>query len=115
MAREMNEKTKEPIQIDLYHLQHGQIRPLSTYIPQDTKTHRCLQSGEPKEILYYPNEIGMLRKLTPRECFRLMGFLQDEIKLELISDSQLYKLAGNGWDINLASKIFKKMFPNEMK
>ena len=115
MAREMNEKTKEPIQIDLYHLQHGQIRPLSTYIPQDTKTHRCLQSGEPKEILYYPNEIGMLRKLTPRECFRLMGFLQDEIKLEGISDSQLYKLAGNGWDINLASKIFKRMFPNEMK
>jgi len=27
-----------------------------------------------------------------------------------ISDSQKYKLAGNGWDINLVSKIFKRMF-----
>ncbi len=51
-----------------------------------------------------------IRKLTPKECFRLMGFLDDEINLEGISNSQCYKLAGNGWDINLVSKIFKKMF-----
>ena len=53
---------------------------------------------------------GYFRKLTPKECFRLMGFLDDEINLEGISNSQCYKLAGNGWDINLVSKIFKKMF-----
>lgn len=140
IAKKMHEETKEPIQIDLYHLQYGEIRPLSSYIPQNTKVHRCLQSGEPKEILYYPQEISptlttelahstgntfnpqtflkltnQLRRLTPRECFRLMGFLKDEIKLDGISDSQLYKLAGNGWDINLVSKIFKKMFPKEIK
>lgn len=139
IAKKMHEETKEPIQIDLYHLQHGEIRPLTTYIPQNTKVHRCLQSGEPKEILYYPQEISptlttelshqtgntfnpqkfleltnQLRRLTPKEYFRLMGFLQDEIKLDGISDSQLYKLAGNGWDINLVSKIFKRMFPNEV-
>jgi DNA (cytosine-5)-methyltransferase 1 len=51
-----------------------------------------------------------IRKLTPTECFRLMGFLQDEINLEGLSDTQRYKLAGNGWDINLASKIFSNMF-----
>ena len=49
---------------------------------------------------------GLLRRLTPKECFRLMGFLNDEIKLEALSDTQCYKLAGNGWEINLASKIF---------
>lgn len=51
-----------------------------------------------------------LRKLTPKECFRLMGFLDDGINLDGLSDTQKYKLSGNGWDINLVSKIFKKMF-----
>ena len=51
-----------------------------------------------------------IRRLTPKECFRLMGFLNDEINLERLSDTQKYKLAGNGWDINLVSKIFQKMF-----
>jgi DNA (cytosine-5)-methyltransferase 1 len=50
------------------------------------------------------------RKLTPRECFRLMGFLNDEINLDNLSDSQLYKLAGNGWEINIVSLILKQMF-----
>ena len=39
-----------------------------------------------------------LRKLTPRECFRLMGVSEENIDKLLnagISDSQLYKLAGN--------------------
>lgn len=53
---------------------------------------------------------GYFRKLTPKECFRLMGFLNDEINLEGLSNTQRYKLAGNGWDINLVSKIFKEMF-----
>ena len=51
-----------------------------------------------------------IRKLTPKECFRLMGFLNDEIKLDYLSNTQKYKLAGNGWDINLVSKIFDKMY-----
>lgn len=50
------------------------------------------------------------RRLTPKECFRLMGFFNDEIKFGDLKDSKLYFLAGNGWDINVASKIFKQMF-----
>ena len=53
---------------------------------------------------------GEFRRLTPKECFRLMGFFDDKINLEELSDTQCYRLAGNGWDINLVSKIFKKMF-----
>ena len=53
---------------------------------------------------------GEFRRLTPKECFRLMGFFDDKINLEELSDTQCYILAGNGWDINLVSKIFKKMF-----
>lgn len=50
-----------------------------------------------------------IRRLTPRECFRLMGFLDDEINLNGLSDTAKYKLAGNGWEINLASKVLKNM------
>jgi DNA (cytosine-5)-methyltransferase 1 len=53
---------------------------------------------------------GQFIVLTPKECFRLMGFLNDEINLEGISENKKYKLAGNGWDINLVSKIFVSMF-----
>ena len=59
------------------------------------------------------NVTGNLRRLTPKECFRLMGFLNDEINLDGLSDTQKYKLAGNGWDINLVSKLFKEMLKNE--
>jgi DNA (cytosine-5)-methyltransferase 1 len=51
-----------------------------------------------------------IRRLTPKECFRLMGFLNDEINLEGLSDTQRYKLAGNGQDVNMVSLIFKEMF-----
>ncbi len=51
-----------------------------------------------------------IRKLTPTECFRLQGFSDGEINLEGLSNTQRYKLAGNGWDVNLVSKIFKEMF-----
>ena len=57
--------------------------------------------------------VRSLRKLTPKEFFRLMGFLDDEIKLDGLSDVQRYKLAGNGWDINLVSKLFREMFGND--
>jgi len=50
------------------------------------------------------------RRLTPKECFRLQGFFNDEIKFGDLSDHKLYFLAGNGWDINVASKIFTQLF-----
>jgi len=58
-------------------------------------------------------QTGQLRRLTPKECFRLMGFLNDEIKLDGLSDTQRYKLAGNGQDVNMVTLIFKEMFKNE--
>jgi DNA (cytosine-5)-methyltransferase 1 len=52
----------------------------------------------------------ILRKLTPKECFRLQGFLNDEIDISNLSDTQCYKLAGNGQSVNVVMKIFKEMF-----
>lgn len=50
------------------------------------------------------------RFLTPRECFRLMGFVNDEIDISMLTIAQAYDLAGNGWEINVASLIFKRLF-----
>lgn len=50
------------------------------------------------------------RRLTPTECFKLMGFTEkDKLDLSNISDVAKYKLVGNGWDINLVSKILKNL------
>lgn len=52
-----------------------------------------------------------IRKLTPHECWKLMGWKQKEIDLiQGVSDNQLYKQAGNSIVINVLEKIFKKIF-----
>ena len=51
-----------------------------------------------------------IRKLTPKECWRLMGFSDDDFdKAEKInSNSQLYKQAGNSIVVNVLMAIFKQ-------
>lgn len=54
-----------------------------------------------------------IRKLTPRECFRLMDVPEHHINRLLnagISNSQLYKLAGNSIVVACLYHIFRKMF-----
>lgn len=55
-----------------------------------------------------------IRKLTPKECFRLQGFLKDEINLNNLSDAQKSKLAGNGWCIKQVVPIFKNLLINKI-
>jgi DNA (cytosine-5)-methyltransferase 1 len=76
-------------------------------ISKNDGTTYCLDSGNCQGIVAM---VGQLRRLTPKECFRLMGFLNDEINLDGLSDTQRYKLAGNGQDVNVVSLIFKEMF-----
>lgn len=49
-----------------------------------------------------------IRKLTPRECFNLQGFPRD-YKLPAISDSSLYKLAGNAVSVPVVELISQKI------
>lgn len=49
-----------------------------------------------------------IRKLTPRECFRLQGF-PDSYKLPNISKSALYKQAGNSVSTTVIARIAEKM------
>ncbi len=55
---------------------------------------------------------GRVRKLTPRECFRLQGFTDeqyDRLVAEGISESQLYKLAGNSVTTDVVAAIGRKL------
>ena len=54
--------------------------------------------------------IGRIRKLTPRECWRLQGFTDEQFnnaKATGLSDSRLYKMAGNAVTVNVISEIGK--------
>ena len=51
-----------------------------------------------------------IRKLTPKECFRLMGFSDQDFEKasKVNSNSQLYKQAGNSIVVNVLMAIFKQ-------
>ena len=53
-----------------------------------------------------------IRKLTPKECWRLMGFDDEDFyKAEAVnSNAQLYKQAGNSIVVDVIVKIYEKLF-----
>lgn len=56
-----------------------------------------------------------MRKLTPKECFRLQG-VSDEMfeRAEFVnSDNQLYKQGGNACTVNVVYEIAKKLEKSE--
>lgn len=66
--------------------------------------HKRKYSTHEKKIGY------SVRKLSVNEHYRLMGFNEGEIDFAEQSYQQLCKRAGNGWDINVVSKIFGFIF-----
>lgn len=46
-----------------------------------------------------------IRKLTPRECFKLQGFPDDFILPKDVSDSRLYKQAGNSVSVTVIKRL----------
>lgn len=61
------------------------------------------------------NSYLAIRKLTPRECFRLQGWTDDYFeKAEFMnSNCQLYKQAGNGVTIGIVKAIGEKLWTKE--
>jgi DNA (cytosine-5)-methyltransferase 1 len=101
----LNDKNKESLKKSLIRRDkkmHNVVRD---------KTALCLMSRHPSRCFHDTTLIQVgdrLRILTPQEAFRLMGFFNNEIKLNGFKDTHLYEASGNGWDINLVSKIFSK-------
>ena len=54
-----------------------------------------------------------IRKLTPKECWRLMGFEDEDFyKAEAVnSNTQLYKQAGNSIVVDVLEAIFTNLKP----
>lgn len=66
----------------------------------------CLQIREKTKI----------RKLTPKECWRLMGFDDEDFekaKVVPTSNTQLYKQAGNSIVVDVLEEIFRMMLDDE--
>lgn len=71
-----------------------------------------LCAGDYKSLLKFTDiEDLCIRKLTPKECFRLMGF-NDELfnKIDGISNTQLYKQSGNSIVTDVLFYIYIELY-----
>lgn len=72
--------------------------------PLLTTMHKMHRAG----VDNYVHTSGRLRKLTPRECLRLMGFC-DSFKIE-VSDTAMYQQAGNSIVVDVLIAILEEVF-----
>lgn len=82
------------------------------YIRQDGIVGTIMTDGSsPKHNNRVIDEEHRIRKLTPRECFRLMGVKDEDFERVAAnqSDSSLYHLAGDSIVTNCLMAIFKEM------
>ena len=66
---------------------------------------RAREDGSGQPVIF---ENYKIRRLTPRECFRLMDF-PDSFDFSCVSDSQAYKQAGNSIVVRVLEKIIKNL------
>lgn len=84
-------------QRDLIYSRKGNI---GTLVASDYK--------QPKQIM--SRDFKYVRKITPLECFRLMGFTDKDFhKIKGVSNTQLYKQAGNSVVVSVLEEIFKNL------
>lgn len=71
---------------------------------------RCNCHGDKAQV-YLKNQ-RRVRKLTPKECWRLMGFDDADFEnaAKVNSNTQLYKQAGNSIVVDVLMAIFKELF-----
>ena len=82
----------------------GRVQENGQIVPTLTAAHQ--------DICYFEHNYR-IRKLTPRECLRLMGVSDEDItKMQSVglSDSSLYKLAGNSIVKNVLDALHQNLF-----
>lgn len=84
------------------------------YSPEGVCPTLTTMTGGHRQPKIYTKEDGV-RKLTPKECWRLMGFSEENFaQVEgRLSNTQLYKQAGNTICIPCLEAIFKELFNGE--
>ena len=97
---------------NLYDENAGGARAGNTYDPDGLAPALQTAQGGNRQPLMYENY--RIRKLTPKECFRLMGFTDEEFnRIQGISNTQLYKMAGNSICVPVLEAIFRNLFEKE--
>ena len=90
------------------------IGNMREYNPRTDGITNTLTTVQKDNYLFETN--FRIRKLTPKECWRLMG-IDDECfdkAQQVNSNSQLYKQAGNGIVVDVLYYIFKELFKNNI-
>ena len=99
------------------------VRPCLTpdRVKKRQNGRRLKENGEPaftvtvadrNGVMLQNGDVVAIRKLTPRECWRLQGFSDeqfDKAKNAGVSNSQLYKQAGNSVTVPVIKAIGEKM------
>lgn len=67
----------------------------------------CLTTVQRNDLLQFS---GMLRRLTPTECARLQTV--PEWYEWIVSDTQIFRLCGNGWTVKVIEHILSHLFKN---
>ncbi len=68
--------------------------------------------GDIAVVVNDTKELISIRRLTPRECWRLMGWKDNDIDRAFtagVSETQLYKMAGNSIVVSCLTEIFKNI------
>lgn len=97
--------------IEQNEFEEGKAVDMDLYNRSTNKISQTLDTGvHNKQRLFDGLRI---RKLTPKECFRLMGFTDEDFKKAQAvptSDTQLYKQAGNSIVVDVLVHIFEQLF-----
>lgn len=101
--------------LDTKKLKEGGARICFSKPGENVQKSECLMARDykgisGKQFFTVAVQDGRLRKLTPRECMRLQTIPERHIDTLLtagISNTQLYKMTGNGWTVDVISHILK--------
>ena len=95
---------KQPVDRD--YKKHGAKREECMEFKKDNCSHALRTS-----VIPYTSQDLRIRKLTPKECWRLMGFDDEDFEKasKVNSDTQLYKQAGNSVVVNVIEAIFHNL------
>ena len=89
----------------------GSVSP--TITAQNNGLYRVEDASEEitEEDNLVPELTVRVRRLTPKECWRLMGFDDEDVDKAsaVCSNTQLYKQAGNSIVVDVLMAIFKEM------
>jgi hypothetical protein len=100
--KRLNETVKK------HHFPKGEVRFVDSYNQSIHENSACISTRINDSHDKHLWDGYKIRRLTPRECFRLMDF-PETFDFSCVSDSQAYKQAGNSIVVRVLEKILEKL------